>query len=60
MSLVKEILGHKRLTTTQAYYAEVSKIIAQRRYIHLLERQARQVLATVTFKFVDPQTGKDI
>ncbi|MCP1169382.1 site-specific integrase [Limimaricola litoreus] len=60
MALVKEILGHMRLRTTQSYYAEVSKIIAQRRYIHLLERQARQVLATVTFKFVDPQTGKEI
>jgi integrase len=60
MSLVKEILGHKRLRTTQSYYAEVSKIIAQRRYIHLLERQARQVLATVKFKFVDPRTGKEI
>ena len=60
MSLVQEILGHKRLRTTQSYYAEVSKIVAQRRYIHLLERQAREVLATVTFKFVDPQTGKEI
>ena len=60
MSLVKEILGHKRLRTTQSYYAEVCKIVAQRRYIHLLERQARQVLATMTFKFVDPQTGKEI
>ena len=60
MSLVQEILGHKRLRTTQSYYAEVSKIVAQRRYIHLLERQARQVLATMTFKFIDPQTGKEI
>lgn len=60
MSLVKEILGHKRLKTTQSYCAEVSKIIAQRRYIHLLERQARQVLATMTFKFIDPHTGKEI
>ncbi|MCZ4262868.1 tyrosine-type recombinase/integrase [Limimaricola sp. G21655-S1] len=60
MSLVKEILGHKRLRTTQSYYAEVCKIVAQRRYIHLLERQARQVLATMSFKFVDPQTGKEI
>lgn len=60
MSLVQEILGHKRLETTQSYYAEVSKIVAQRRYIHLIERHARQVLATITFKFVDPQTGKEI
>ncbi|MCZ4262607.1 hypothetical protein O4G76_17355 [Limimaricola sp. G21655-S1] len=60
MSLVKEILGHKRLRTTQSYYAEVCKIVAQRRYIHLLERQARRVLATMTFKFIDPQTGKAI
>ncbi|WP_139199487.1 site-specific integrase [Pseudooceanicola nitratireducens] len=60
MALVKEILGHKRLKTTQSYYAEVSRLIAQRRYIHLLERQSRQVLATVAFKFVDPQTGKEI
>ncbi|WP_157968834.1 tyrosine-type recombinase/integrase [Tropicimonas sp. IMCC34011] len=60
MSLVQEILGHKRLKTTQAYYAEVSKIVAQRRYIHLLERKARQVLATVTFRFIDPRTGKEL
>lgn len=60
MSLVQELLGHKKLRTTQFYYAEVSKIVAQRRYIHLLERQARQVLATMTFKFIDPQTGKEL
>ena len=29
MSLVQEILGHKRLRTTQAYYAEVCKIVAE-------------------------------
>jgi integrase len=60
MSLVQEILAHKRLRTTQSYYAEVSKIVAQRRYVHLLERQARQVLATIKFKFIDPRTGKEI
>lgn len=60
MSLVQEILGHKRLRTTQSYYAEVSKLIAQRRYIHLLERQARQVLVSMKFTFIDPPTGKEI
>lgn len=60
MALVQEVLGHKRIKTTQSYYAEVSKLVAQRRYIHLLERQSRQVLAKVTFKFVDPRTGKEI
>lgn len=60
MALVKEILGHRRISTTHAYYAEVSKFVAQSRYIHLLERQARQVLANVTFKFIDPRTGKEI
>lgn len=60
MSLVQEILGHKRLKTTQSYYAEVSKIVAQRRYIHLLEQHSRQVLATMTFKFFDPKTGKEV
>ncbi|MBU2288985.1 MAG: tyrosine-type recombinase/integrase, partial [Gammaproteobacteria bacterium] len=60
MSLVQEILGHRRLETTQSYYAEVSKIVAQRRYIHLLEQQSRQVLATMKFKFFDPKTGKEV
>lgn len=60
MPLVQEILGHKKPRTTQAYYAEVCKIVAQRRYVHLLERQARQVFATMTFRFIDPQTGKEI
>jgi integrase len=60
MSLVQEILGHTRLKTTQSYYAQVSKLVAQRRYIHLLERHSRKVLANVTFKFIDPQTGKEI
>jgi integrase len=60
MSLVQEILGHKRLETTQSYYAEVSKIVAQRRYIHLLEQNSRQVLATMKFKFFDPKTGKEV
>jgi ribosome maturation protein Sdo1 len=32
----------------------------QRRYLHLLERQSRQVLATIKFKFIDPDTGKEI
>ena len=59
MSLVQEILGHKRLRTTQAYYAEVCKIVAQRRYLHLLEQQSRQALAKVSFRFVDPRTGKE-
>jgi integrase len=59
MALVQEILGHKRIKTTQSYYAEVSKIVAQRRYIHLLEVGARKVLANVSFRFIDPQTGKE-
>ena len=59
MALVKEILGHKRLRTTQAYYAEVCKIVAQRRYIHLLEQRSRKALANVSFRFVDPPTGKE-
>jgi hypothetical protein len=60
MALVQEVLGHKRIKTTQSYYAEVSKIIAQRRYIHLLEAQSRKALATIKFRFIDPQTGKEI
>ncbi len=60
MSLVQEILGHKTVKTTQAYYAEVSKLVAQRRYVHLLEKQSRRVLATVKFVFVDPRTGEVI
>lgn len=49
MALVKEMLGHTRLETTEAYYAEVCSIVAQERYLHLLEAASRRVLADTTF-----------
>ena len=56
MALVKEMLGHTRLETTEAYYAEVCSIVAQERYLHLLEAASRRVLADTTFTV---ETGED-
>lgn len=50
MDLVRRLLGHKSIETTQSYYAEVSSLIAQRQYLHLLERSQRAVLAKVHFE----------
>jgi len=49
MALVQEILGHKRIETTQSYYAAVSKIIAQARYLQLLDKATRRALGQVDF-----------
>ncbi|MDO6588531.1 hypothetical protein Q4543_23995 [Salipiger sp. 1_MG-2023] len=53
MELVRILLDHRRIETTQSYYAEVNAIIAQHRYLHLLERSQRSVLAKVNFKIVE-------
>ncbi|QPZ92052.1 site-specific integrase [Thioclava electrotropha] len=53
MELVRILLDHRRLETTQSYYAEVNAIIAQHRYLHLLEKSQRSVLAKVNFKLVE-------
>lgn len=49
MSLVQEILGHKNIETTRAYYAEVCQLVAQRRYLDLLDRATRRAIAKVSF-----------
>ncbi|MEP5803914.1 MAG: hypothetical protein ABJ310_00355, partial [Roseobacter sp.] len=49
MGLVQEILEHKRIETTRAYYAEVSKIIAQKRYLQLLDRATQRALGNIDF-----------
>lgn len=53
MELVRILLDHRRIETTQSYYAEVNAIIAQHRYLHLLERSQRSVLAKVNFEIVE-------
>lgn len=53
MELVRILLDHRRIETTQSYYAEVNAIIAQHRYLHLLEKSQRSVLAKVNFKIVE-------
>lgn len=53
MELVRILLGHKSIKTTHSYYAEVNSIIAQRRYLHLLEKSQRKVLAKVHFKVLE-------
>jgi len=49
MALVQVMLGHLCITTTESYYAEVSKIIAQRRWQALLSAGARKALSGLRF-----------
>jgi integrase len=53
MELVRILLGHNSIRTTQSYYAEVNGIIAQRRYLHLLAKSQRKVLAKVHFNVLE-------
>ncbi len=50
MGLVQEVLGHKRIETTQSYYAQVCKIVAQKNYLQLLDQYSRRVMSRVDFK----------
>ncbi|MGP6088435.1 hypothetical protein [Antarctobacter jejuensis] len=50
MGLVQEVLGHKKIETTRAYYAEVSKIVAQKNYLKLLDQYSRRVMSHVDFR----------
>ena len=50
MALVQEVLGHKRIETTQSYYAQVSKIVAQRNYLQLLDQYSRRLMSHVNFR----------
>ena len=50
MGLVQEILEHKRIETTRAYYAEVSKLIAQKRYLQLLDKATLRALGKIDFR----------
>lgn len=45
MAIVQVMLGHLWMKTTESYYAEVSKIIAQRRWQALLNAGARRALS---------------
>jgi len=49
MGLVQEVLEHKRIETTRAYYAEVNKLIAQKRYLQLLDRATMRALGEINF-----------
>ncbi|SEA96301.1 hypothetical protein [Rubrimonas cliftonensis] len=49
MALVQVMLGHLWIKTTESYYAEVSKIIAQRRWQALLSAGARRAMAGLRF-----------
>ena len=51
MALVQQVLGHKKIETTQAYYAEVNGIVAQRRYLDLLDQATRRALGDLRFRF---------
>ncbi|MFC4352139.1 hypothetical protein ACFOW6_11360 [Fodinicurvata halophila] len=48
MSLVQHLLGHRKLSTTEAYYAEVNAIIAQREWQRILTLAMNQ--ATLMIK----------
>lgn len=59
MALVQVLLGHKSIETTRNYYAEVSGIIAQARYLDLLEQGMRQALAQHRFNLgAAPRSGR--
>ena len=59
MGLVQEVLGHKRIETTQSYYAEVSKIVAQQNYLQLLDQYSRRVMSRIDFSFdLEQQLGR--
>lgn len=58
MALVQEVLGHKRLETTRSFYAEVNKMVAQKRYLQLLDKATRRALGQVDFTiFFEEQIG---
>ena len=59
MGLVQEVLGHKRIETTMSYYAEVSKIIAQKNYLQLLDQYTRRVMSHVDFRIEIEQEKGD-
>jgi integrase len=46
MPLVQHLLSHRNIKTTQRYYAEVNKIIAQRTYHQLLEAKRLSLKGT--------------
>lgn len=50
MLLVKEILAHKHVSTTEAYYAEVSQIIAQNRYWEILDAAIHRTVKGLRFR----------
>jgi integrase len=50
MGLVQVLLNHKSIETTRSYYAEVCAIVAQTRYLHLLEQGMRRALAQHRFE----------
>jgi len=50
MALVQVMLGHLWIKTTESYYAEVNKIIAQRRWQALLSAGARKAMAGFRFQ----------
>lgn len=58
MALVQELLGHKRIETTRSYYAEVSQIVAQRRYLELLDRATRRAISNLKFDIEKLLEGK--
>ena len=58
MGLVQEVLEHKKIETTRAYYASVSKIIAQKRYLQLLDQATRRAIGKIDFTiFFEDQLG---
>ena len=58
MALVQEVLGHKKIDTTRAYYAEVCGLVAQSRYLELLDRATRKALVHVRFHIGEAEVAK--
>ncbi len=59
MGLIQEILERKRIETTRAHYAEVSKLLAQKRYLQFIDKATLRALGKLDFRVgLETQLGR--